>query len=264
MKPGFIKYIVKKYWYLLKFRKASGKAVQQAVFSRKKQYTRIALADYKAAFWDLYNVDGDDGLALYVTACLPDIPKKFIDIGSGNGIVSNCTALAIHDSWSGMMIDAEQRNHALGKYFHRIYNNNYQHIYWQQAFVTPQNINQLITAYLSPVDEVGLLSIDIDGNDYWIWKAISKKQPWVVIIEARIEFGKENIIVPYGAENHRDQQPDFHGASVTALVQLATSKNYAMVAANKRGYNLYFVRKDKMNESLREISVEEVMSNIFS
>lgn len=262
MKWSFFKYIAKKYWYPIRFAKACGKAVKNEVFVRKKQYAEKGINNYRFAFWDLFNVDGDDGLALYITASIKDIPQNFVDIGSGNGIVSNCSALSIHDGWGGLMIDAAKSNHSIGKFFHRLHNKNFKKINWQQAFVTPENINQLIAAYNSAPNEIGLLSIDIDGNDYWIWKAITQLQPWVVIIEARIEFGKENIIVPYGIKNHRDAQPDFHGASVAALVQLAASKNYVLVAANKRGYNLYFVRKDKMNDMLKEIAVEEVMGNI--
>jgi hypothetical protein len=80
------------------------------------------------------------------------------------------------------------------------------------------------------------MSIDIDGNDYWVWDAISVTSPKVVIIETHIEFGFNNIDVYPG------RHPDYHGASPVAVKKLARRKGYRLVGANRLGFNTTYVR----------------------
>ena len=107
--------------------------------------------------------------------------------------------------------------------------------------------------------KIGMLSIDIDGNDYWIWDAIDVIQPQIVIIEAKVEFGNKSITVPYGTANHHTVDEMFNGASVEALRKLGVKKGYKLAGANKQGYNLFFVRRDAGN--IPETTAELVLNN---
>lgn len=100
------------------------------------------------------------------------------------------------------------------------------------ACINTGNINDLISNY-GYTGAIGLLSINIDGNDYWIWKAIEIIEPLVVMIEAKVEFGLRNIVVPYSEKNHHCYDKMYNGASVEALKNFGLQKGYTLVGANK-------------------------------
>jgi len=126
-------------------------------------------------------------------------------------------------------------------------------VYWlhnlkvECAFVDCDTINQILKRNGISGD-IGLLSIDIDGNDYWVWKAIDIVQPRIVICEYNSTFGwHTKVTVPYDATFVRSQAHFSHlyyGASIAALDQLAKDKGYALVGSNQAGNNLFFVRSD--------------------
>ena len=89
--------------------------------------------------------------------------------------------------------------------------------------------------------KIGLLSIDIDGNDYWIWDSLEIIRPAIVVIEAKVEFGMKSIVVPYSNENHHRFDKRYNGASVEALHKLGVRKGYTLVGANAHAYNLFFI-----------------------
>ncbi|MBN1769572.1 MAG: hypothetical protein JXR50_02760 [Prolixibacteraceae bacterium] len=107
-----------------------------------------------------------------------------------------------------------------------------------------------------------MLSIDIDGNDYWVWDAITKIEPDVVIIETHNEFGMENIVVPYDANYYYPgKHPVYHGASPVAMNKLANKKGYRLVGANELGFNFIFVKNGLAENEIPEVSVESVLKH---
>ena len=121
----------------------------------------------------------------------------------------------------------------------------------RDAFVTKENINQLISnAGFS--GQIGLLHIDIDGNDYWIWDAITCVTPAIVIMEYNSVFGIDRAItIPYDKEFNRTQTHYsnlFFGASLLALSDLAQKKGYVFVGCNSSGNNAYFVKKENVGK----------------
>jgi len=127
--------------------------------------------------------------------------------------------------------------------------------------VKRENVNELIeSADIS--GEIGLLSIDIDGFDYWVWDAIHIIDPQVVIIETHNEFGLRNIVVPYDSEySYPGKHPIYHGASPVAMTRLAKKKNYRLVGANELGFNFIFVKNGLADTQLPEVSVESVLTH---
>jgi len=129
-------------------------------------------------------------------------------------------------------------------------------IYWRHtltarcAFVTRDNIDDLLKE-AGFLGEVGLLSIDIDGNDYWVWEKLTAINPVIVIVEYNSIFGSDlAVTIPYHPNFARHQahySGQFWGASLTALTQLAEKKGYSPVGCNSAGNNAYFVRKDKID-----------------
>ena len=103
-----------------------------------------------------------------------------------------------------------------------------------------------------------MLSIDIDGNDYWIWNALEIISPKVVIIETHVMFGLRNIVVPYQHPASRTN-PDYHGASPAAMVKLAAQKGYRLVGANDLGFNFIFVKNGVTETMLPEVDTVSVL-----
>lgn len=211
----------------------------------------------QAASRDLFTYHGEDGIIAWLLARLKDVPPVFADIGSGDCIKSNCASLAVHSGWSGCFIDADGQQLGIGKSFYRKAVGQSDRFSFIKEKVTPFNVNDLLKAS-GLIGGIGLLSIDIDGSDYWIWKALDIIQPRIVVIEAKVEFGPGNFVVPYGDFNHHSANERYNGASVEAFRRLGLEKGYKLVAANKQGYNLFFVQA---KEDIQTISVEEVLAD---
>lgn len=109
--------------------------------------------------------------------------------------------------------------------------------------------------------DIGILSIDIDGNDYWVWQAIDSVSPRIVIIEFISRLGKEkSIVVPYDPQFYRfdaHYSGIYCGASISAMVKLGKCKGYSLVAISN-AVNLFFVKDELLNEKVCAKSVEEL------
>jgi hypothetical protein len=163
----------------------------------------------------------------------------------------------INNNWSGLFIDGNPEE--------IIYIKN-DPIYWQHnikainTFITIDNINQIFLDNGIQGD-IGLLSIDIDGNDYWIWEAINSINPAIIVCEYNFRFGVDKAVtVPYNAGFIRTKSHHsniYFGASLRALCLLAESKGYSFIGCNSAGVNAFFVRKELKPDYIREISVED-------
>lgn len=211
----------------------------------------IADAEFK-----VFSQAGDDGIIQYLIHKVQIPQKKFIEFGVENFVESNTRFLLRHDNWAGLVIDGSR------KAIEYIMSDDiyYQHdLQALEAFITKDNINDLISS-AGISGEIGLLSVDIDGNDYWVWKAIEVVKPVIVVAEYNSVFGKERALtVPYKPDFVRSVAHYSHlyfGASLKALCMLGEEKGYSLVGCNTFGNNAYFVRKDRLGE-LKALSVEE-------
>lgn len=211
---------------------------RQAYTTLLDKLGKVVVPPLSNASADIFTYHGEDGIIQFVLKNLQDVPPVFIDIGSGDCIKSNCAVPAVHQNWRGVFLDADKKQLDIGKAFYKKLGKS--DLCFQNFYITPNNINQLIEeSGLKGL--VGLLSIDLDGNDYWVWKAIEVVQPLIVVIEAKVEFGARNIIVPYSKDNHHSIDKMYNGASVEALRKLGHEKGYTLVGANRQGYNLFFI-----------------------
>lgn len=194
----------------------------------------------------VYSQFGDDGIIQYLISQLEVKDHRFIEFGVENYNESNTRFLLENNNWKGLVMDGSV------KHIQYIRNTD---AYWRHdltalcCFVTSDNINQVITdAGFS--GDIGLLHIDIDGNDYWIWKAITVVRPTIVIVEYNSLFGCDRTItIPYSADFHRfsvHHSGLYAGCSLPALYYLAKEKGYEFVGCNSAGNNAYFVRADQM------------------
>lgn len=197
---------------------------------------------------------GDDGIIQWLAANIHLPQKTFIEFGVEDYRESNTRFLMMNDNWSGLVLDGSEEN------INKIKASKYYWLHELQAleiFINAENISTVISE-AGFCGEIGILHIDLDGNDYWIWKAITNIYPVIVIMEYNAVFGYERAItVPYDEKFYRTNKHYsnlYFGASLGALVNLAQEKKYALVGCNSAGNNAYFVRRDRMIPTLPELT----------
>jgi len=202
----------------------------------------------------------EDGIFVFLFAIVGIHSKTFVDIGSGDGINSNCANLAINFGWHGLFIDGSEELIKRGqKYYSSHPDTRAFPPKFVCAMVKRSNINELILN-AGFKGEVDLLSIDIDGNDYWIWDSLECITPRVVCIETHIEFGFNDIVVPYDEDYvYPGLHPDYFGASPIAMAKLANRKGYRLVGSNLYGFNTIYLRNDITPEIIPGVSVEHIL-----
>jgi len=227
-----------------------GKVLSENV---KKMENIVSLSDVE---FKVFSQFGDDGIIQWLI-CHLDIPHRtFVEFGVEDYHESNTRFLLFKDNWAGFIMDGSERN------ISRIVRSGY---YWKYAliarsvFVDRDNINTILAE--CPFDhEVGILHIDLDGVDYWIWDEINSLSPVIVILEYNSMFGNERAItVPYDKKFSRTKAHFsnlYWGASLPALRHLSARKGYAFVGSNSAGNNAYFVRVDKLNSIVMETSTD--------
>ena len=112
-----------------------------------------------------------------------------------------------------------------------------------QSAVTSRNFQQLLAEHEVP-REFDLLSIDIDGNDYWVWNSLIDWRPRVVVIEYNAFHLPPKKWVMQENDNHRWNGTTYFGAAFTSLRNLGRAKGYTVVGTDPRGVNMFFVRTD--------------------
>lgn len=207
---------------------------------------------------NVFTTAGEDGILLNIFAKTGAGSKTFVDIGSNDCINSNCANLAFHHGWKGLFIDGNKQVLERGRHIYkRYFKEKANRFSFLHAIVTPDNINEIIETQL-PGSSVDLLSIDLDGNDYFIWEKLHTIQPRVVVAEVQVEKGLNEFIPDYSNafELYEDTTPK--GASPLSMKMLAEKKGYTLVAANKGCYNLFFVRNDCLS-NLPEADLEKLL-----
>jgi hypothetical protein len=209
-------------------------------------------ADWHGYEFRVYSQWGEDGLIQHLVHEVPVARRMFVEFGVEDYTEANTRFLLVNDNWSGLVMDGSAEN------VRRIRQDpiSWRHdLRAEQAFVTRENINELL-AQQGIAGEIGLLSVDIDGNDYWVWEAISGVTPAIVVIEYNARFGAERAVsVPYDADFERAKahySMIYYGASLRALWLLGKRKGYALVGCNSAGNNAFFVRRDLLPASLPE------------
>jgi hypothetical protein len=182
--------------------------------------------------------------------------KTFIEFGVEDFFESNCRFLLMKDDWKGFVIDGSKIN------IQKLKNS---YFYWKhyldatKGFITTENIEDILDTSGFDYD-LGILSIDLDGNDYHILEAINKYKPRILICEYNSVFGSfRKITIPYKTDFFRTKAHHsnlYGGASLAALTYLANKKGYSLVGTNTAGNNAFYIRNDLLNECVEVLSVE--------
>jgi len=190
-----------------------------------------------------YSQHDEDGIIQEIIRRQGKGPMTFVEFGVGDGLENN-TLLLLKQGWRGLWIDASPENaSAIRSRFETQIKTG--QLSFLERMITRENINGLIDTHFS--GEIGLLSIDIDGNDYYVWEAIEVVAPQIVVIEYNAKYPPPiKWSISYNPDHVWDYS-DYQGASLAALAELGNKKKYQLVGCNVNGTNAFFVRKDLLN-----------------
>ena len=206
----------------------------------------------------IFSQFGDDGIIQYLIKNILIENEIFIEFGVENYMESNTRFLMMNNNWSGFVMDGSENSMNYLKD---------QSWYWRYSltnkavFIDKNNINELLAN--TGFSNIGLLHIDLDGNDYHILSEIdlSKLNPSIIILEYNSVFGKDRpITIPYEEEFDRTNAHFsnlFWGASLPAISYLASKKGYALIGSNLAGVNAYFLKNSLLNDKVKEIPIDE-------
>ncbi len=200
---------------------------------------------------------GDDGIIQYLVKNIAIENTTFIEFGVENFLESNTRFLMMNNNWSGFVMDGSSQH--MKSLRNRSWFFKYD-LNCKSVWIDKDNINGLLSE--TGFSNIGLLHIDLDGNDYYILKEInfSILNPSILIMEYNSFFGWERpITVPYRRDFNRTKAHYsnlFFGASLPALVYAAENKGYSLIGCNVAGNNAYFVRNDLLNEKIQKIDIK--------
>jgi len=171
--------------------------------------------------WKQSSQNDEDGVIAKIIDRIP-MPRYFVEFGVELR-EGNCLRLH-HAGWKGLFMDARGDGDLIKK-----------------EWVTPSNINDLLYKY--QVSDIGVLSIDIDGQDWWVWKHL-RREPKLVVIEYNGKLPKDSALITPRDDNFRIKDQGY-GCSLWAMNMLGTRKGYTLVYAN--GVNAFFVLTDSFS-----------------
>lgn len=190
----------------------------------------------------IFSQNGEDGV-LYDLWRLTDAPSWIVAIGSGDGWSSNSRLWIDVFGWNALLLEADTASYEKLVERYRLREN----VMTKKAFVSPDNVNDILQSSGVPHD-FGILDIDIDGQDYWIWKALNPEwRPRVVVCEYNSGFGDTEVMAETQGHNISNLTRTW-GCSISSLRKLGLEKGYTLIYQELAGVNAFFVRNDLIQE----------------
>lgn len=218
----------------------------------REMLSRGELLPFEDVDFRNHSQTGEDGILWYIFSLIGTRSKKSIEICAGNGKECNSANLIINHGWHSLLVDGNESRVAIAEQYFRAHPNT--RLIPPRVicdWVTAENVNKLISTN-GFSGEVDLLSLDMDGVDFWIWKAIADASPRVVVLEVQAIWGCDRAVtVPYRPDFRLKVLGDkergiawYAGASLAAFVKLAREKGYRLIGSNRFGFNALFMRND--------------------
>jgi hypothetical protein len=209
------------------------------------------LSDYE---FKIFSQWGEDGIIDFLISEVTIINKTFIEFGVEDFLESNCRFLLMNRDWRGFAIDGSERNIKTLKNSYFFWKHNLQALV---AFVDRDNVNALLEKSKFQRD-LGILSIDIDGNDFHVLSNINSFDPRIIICEFNPIFGKvKKLTIPYDPSFYRTKKHYsnlYYGASINAFINLLSQRGYTLVGTGMLGCNAYFVKNSLLTEHLKKLA----------
>ena len=260
----FIKFTRKSRWRLEQLernmqRLSARMAFEQYGDTAPKQALRSIINQHE---FGVYSQNGEDGILLYIYSQVGTTNRAFVEFGIQDGRECNSANLAINFGWHGLLMELTEHDVLSAReYYKAMLGERQADVKIRQQLVTAENINGILKEE-QVVPEPDLFCIDIDSNDYWVWKAIDAVRPRVMIVEYNPVYGPtRSLTIPYqqGAFNRFDWHFSgfYFGASLTALTYLGEEKGYVLVGCDSTGTNAIFVRRDVIAGELKALTPQQ-------
>jgi hypothetical protein len=197
----------------------------------------------------VYSQGDEDGIIAEIFRRVGVTNRRFVEFGCGDGRENN-TAFLLMQGWSGLWMDVLEKNEQV---LRRQWPNELAsgQLSFVRSRITADNINALLRQG-GAVGEIDFLSLDIDSNDYHVWKAIEEISPRVVCIEYNAKFPPPVEWIMPREDDYVWNNTDKMGASLTAMEKLGAEKDYSLVGCDIIGSNAFFVRSDLANGKFNE------------
>ena len=241
--------IKEKFGYILDHINKSSIALRRARYEDlKNQNVKSSSKILSGYGYKVFSQSDEDGIINEIFRRIGSTNRIFVEFGVGDGLENNTTAL-LYEGWSGLWLEGSSElckkiNYGFAK---AIKNGQLKLI---NTFVTPENINQLISHEIK-ISEIDLLSVDIDGNDAHVFNEISCINPRVIVFEYNAKFGPSLSYCMAYDEKYGWKKTDRFGASLKYFEILLRAKGYSCVGCNIVGTNAFFVRNDLLGDHFR-------------
>jgi hypothetical protein len=201
------------------------------------------------SLWDsevsVFSQWGEDGILDLLCDHAGLVKPRAVEFGAGNFTECNTRFLAEYRSASVMAVDGRddliESVDGLAVKWRTT-------ILARQEWITPTTAPEILRDARAAFGGVDVVSLDIDGNDYWVAAALPLSDEAIAVVEYNPLFGSGHAVsVP------RDDMFDrirahhswlYYGASLRAFVTLLAGKGYAFVGTNRAGSNAFFLRRD--------------------
>lgn len=209
-----------------------------------------------------YSQNGEDGILLYLFTIAGHGTRRAVEVCAGNAIEANATNLVLHHDWDALMLDGDESLIKEGELFfgahpetHRIGPT------LAAEWITRDNIGQILARH-GYEDDIDLLSLDMDGMDYWILETLTIR-PRIIVLEYNNRIPADRAVtVPYDERFATDAWAGdgYFGAGLAAFDRLLRSREYELVGSNRHNTNAFFVRSDVATE-LPRVSVDSCLTS---
>lgn len=204
----------------------------------------------------------EDGILLYIFSKIGAKSRRVLEMCAGIGRECMATNLIVNHGWEGLLFEGDAKNVASALNFFRNNNDSFSiPPKVVQAWLTAETLNEAVRSNGFEGD-IDLFSLDVDGNDYWFWKALDVVSPRVCVIET-------NSCIPTAMSVTSPYDPNFrmnsafHSASLGAIVKLGKEKGYRLIGTNRAGFNVFMMRNDVGQDHFPEITAEQAHNNRF-
>ena len=199
---------------------------------------------------------GEDGIIQWLVQRVPIDEQTFVEFGVGDYSESNTRLLVEMANWRGLIIDGDDAH------LQFLVESG---IAWRHtvdarsAFLTAENLDATISS-AGYEGDVGLVSIDVDGVDYWMLDALNAVRPRILVVEYNSHYGPHRAVtIPYDPAFERMEahwSGLYYGVSIAGLARCADRKGYALVGSNSTATNAFFVRRDVLG-AIPEVAPEQ-------
>ena len=216
--------------------------------------------------------NGEDGILLFLFTVIGTINKRVVEICAGDGIECNAANLILNHGWEGLLFDGKETAVKRGQTFYQQRTNA-----WRlrrlppklvHAWIEPATINELVAQHgmTGPID---LLSLDMDGVDYWVWQALEVVQSRLVVLEYNNRWPADRSVTVPNSKDFVAIEADtegegYFGASLAAFNKLARQKGYRLIGANSPNTNAFFLQNGIADDLFPEVSVASCLSSDYA